>query len=240
MDLTLKLDADAFLSGAERLGERDVRQAGAWALTDTAQDVLEHIQDQMDQVFDRPTRFTKNALMVWRATPRTLEASVVERPSVGRRHFLKVQETGGTRPQTALEKLLDDRLAYAGDLRAAVPAAGAKTNAFGNWQVGERNRALSAVQAQRDGTANTTAASRKRNRKRAGFFVPRKGSKLSPGIWRRDRDGGIEKVLHFTALAPHYEARLGFLDGAETVRADRLPVHLDRILTRMAAKAAGG
>lgn len=30
----------------------------------------------MDQVFDRPTRFTKNAFMVWRAKPATLVAPV--------------------------------------------------------------------------------------------------------------------------------------------------------------------
>ncbi|MBT9386962.1 hypothetical protein KM176_24190 [Pseudooceanicola sp. CBS1P-1] len=235
---TLKLDPAAFGAATLDLQSRGVQQAAAWALTDTAQDVLEHVQARMDVVFDKPTRFTKNAFMVWRAKPGDLEASVIERPSVGRRHYLKLQETGGARGQTGLEKLLDSRLAYAGALRSVIPASGAKLNAYGNWQVGERNQALSAVQAQRDATANTTEAARKRNRKRAGFFVPRAGSKLSPGIWKRDGAGRLTKVVHFTALAPHYDRRLGFFDGAEEVRAARLPVHLKRTLAKAVERAA--
>ncbi len=236
--LTLNLEDAAFGAATQELGETGINQAAAYALTDTAQDVLDHVQGRMDVVFDRPTRFTKNAFMVWRATPKTLEAKVMERPSVGARHYLKVQEEGGTRGRTGLERLLDSKIAYDGDLRSVVPAAGAKLNAYGNWQTGERNRALSAVQAQRDSTANTTEASRKRNRKRAGFFVPRKGSQLSPGIWKRSAAGKITKVLHFTSLAPHYDRRLGFFDGAEEVRAARLPVHLARTLAKAAERAA--
>lgn len=222
------------------LAEKDIRWAAKWALDDTAADVLLHVQDRMDEVFDRPTRFTKNAFMVRKAHTRDLEAQVVERPSVGKRHYLKVQEFGGRRGQTGLEGLLSARLAYDGHIQAAVPASGAKLDAYGNWSTGERNQALSAVQSQRDQTSNTTARSRGRNRKRAGFFVPREGSKLSPGIWRRNPDGSIQKVLNFTMTPPVYEERLGFFDGAAEVYAARLSVHLKRTFAKMASRRGSG
>ncbi|NVK57315.1 MAG: hypothetical protein HWE26_17060 [Alteromonadaceae bacterium] len=238
----MRVDDRAFLEAAKNLSERDAKTAAVWALNDTADDVLQHMQGRMDVVFDKPTRFTKNALMVWRATKSTLESKVIERPSVGRRHYLKVQEEGGRRGQTGLEKLLDNRLSYSGDLRSVIPASGARLNHYGNWSTGERNQALSAVQAQRDGKTNTTATSRKRNRKRnrkrAGFFVPATGSRLSPGIWKRDGKGRIKKILHFTSLAPIYDRRLGFQDGAAEVYEARLPDHLRRTLQKVAKRAA--
>ncbi|RJL13700.1 hypothetical protein C9E82_13305 [Paracoccus siganidrum] len=238
--LKITVEDQALQDSLRHLAERDIRVAATWALNDTASDVLQHVQDRMDEVFDRPTRFAKNAFTVRGARPTKLEAEVIERPSVGRRHFLKVQEFGGQRGQTGLEGLLSARLAYDGHIQAAVPAAGAKLDAYGNWSSGERNQALSAVQAQRDRTANTTDRSRRRNRKRAGFFVPREGSKLSPGIWKRNPDGSIQKILHFTTVAPVYEERLGFFDGAAEVYADRLPFHLKRTLAKMVSRRASG
>lgn len=236
--LKISIDDADLQRNLRQLADKDARMAASWALNDTAADVLTHVQGRMDEVFDRPTRFTKNAFMVWRAKPHSLEAQVVERPSVGRRHYLKVQETGGRRGQTGLERLLGSRLAFDGILQAAVPADGAKLDAYGNWSNGERNQALSAVKAQRDGATNTTTASGRRNRKRAGFFVPKPGSRLSPGIWKRAPDGSISKVLHFSATAPVYSQRLGFQDGAEEVYRARLPEHLARTFERMVRRIA--
>lgn len=235
--LRVSVDDRVVQKSLRDLSERQARIAITWALNDTASDVLDHVQQNMGRVFDRPTRFTKNAFTARGARPTDLEAEVIERPSVGRRHYLKVQELGGQRAQTGLEALLSSRLAYDGHIQAAVPASGAKLDAYGNWSTGERNQALSAVQSQRDRTANTTGASRKRKRKRAGFFVPREGSNLSPGIWRRDADGSIRKVLHFTAVAPVYRERLGFFEGAEEVYTARLPGHLRRTLAKMVARS---
>lgn len=237
--LKISLDDQALQRNLRQLADRDAKQAVAWALNDTADDVLKHVQDRMDQVFDRPTRFTKNAFMIWRAKPNDLEASVLERPTVGARHYLKTQELGGQRGQTGLEALLSSRLSYAGIIQSVMPAGGARLDAYGNWSNAERNQALSAVQSQRDASTNTTAASRKRHRKRAGFFVPREGSSLSPGIWKRAGDGTISKVLHFSAVAPAYTKRLGFQDGAEEVYRAQLPGHLARTFERMARRAAG-
>ncbi|WP_411839235.1 hypothetical protein [Paracoccus sp. ME4] len=236
--LKITIDDADLQRNLRQLADKDARMAAVWALNDTAADVLEHVHANMDRVFDRPTRFTKGAFRIKRARPQDLEAEVVERDRQGRRHYLKVQELGGQRPQTGLEALLSSRVAYAGIIQSVTPAPGARLDAYGNWSIGERNQALSAIQAQRDPTTNTTVASRRRNRRRAGFFVPREGSGLSPGIWKRAPDGTISKVLHFSALAPVYSQRLGFQDGAAEVYQDRLPGHLARTLARMVQRVA--
>lgn len=220
MDVTL--DTKAFADDLRRLEQRQIPQAIAWALNDAAKDVLDHVQSRMDVEFDRPTRFTKNAFMVWRATRARLEAKVQERPSVGRRHYLKVQEHGGPRGQTGIEGLLSRNLAYDGILQSVIPTSGqrfggAKLDSFGNWSTGERNKVLSALRSQRDGSANETAASRARSRRRATYFIPARGG-LVPGVWRRDGPDDIPvPVLWFSDRAPVYSARLGFYDGAAKV-----------------------
>lgn len=234
--LKVSIDDADLQRNLRQLADRDARQAAVWALNDTATDVLTHVQDRMGEVFDRPTRFTRNAFMVWRAKPSTLEAEVMERPSVGRRHYLKVQEIGGARAQTGLERRLGSRLDGEGQMQAAVPGSGAKLDAYGNWANVERRQAVDAVTS--GGTARAAGPAGRRTRRRAGFFIPQAGSKLSPGIWKREPDGRISKVLHFTPIAPTYDRRLGFQDGAAEIYADRLPKHLARTFERMIRKAA--
>ncbi|QIZ79789.1 hypothetical protein [Thalassovita gelatinovora] len=221
--LSLHIDPKDFMRVTSAIERKQLPIATAWALNDTADDVLEHIQRRMEVVFDRPTRFTKNAFMVWRAKKSTLVAEVRERPSVGSRHYLKRQERGGVRKQTGLERMVMHNLAYDGVLAAIIPTSAARLNAFGNWTPGERNQAVSAIKAfgETGYTANATAKSKARSKgRRAAYFVPQKGSGLSPGIWRRKGKGKrerVEKIAHFTDTMPRYHERLGFYDGAEQV-----------------------
>ncbi|WP_376872354.1 hypothetical protein [Albirhodobacter sp. R86504] len=232
----LQINRSQFDRALEGVSEKRMPWAAANALNDTAKDVLTYMQDRMEVVFDRPTRFTKNAFMVWKANPRNMTAAVQERNSVGPRHFLKVQERGGSRGQTGLEGLLSSRLAYSGVLAAAIPADGAKLDAFGNWSKGERNQVLSALGAQRDTRSNATDASRKREKNRASYFVPKHG--LTPGVYRRETNGALNIVLAFVDHAPVYEKRLGFYDGAGEVFEERLPINLRASLEKELAKAA--
>lgn len=235
--LSCHVDMDRLRRGLSDVERKQLPISTVWALNDTASDVLAHMQSRMDVVFDNPTRFAKNAFMVWRATKATLSSEVKERPSVGSRHFLKVQERGGVRPQTGLERLMNTRLSYDGDIKAVIPAAGAKLNAAGNWSPGERNKVLSAVQAQRDTRSNTTAASRSRRKSRISYFVPRSGSKLSAGVWKRDGKGKISKILNFTTAMPAYRERLGFYDGAQDVFDAQFPVRFSEAFRKAMATA---
>jgi hypothetical protein len=235
--ISLRLNPSDFTAALQFLSDRDVKIAATWALNDTADDVLTDIKNRMDVVFDRPTRFTKNAFMVVKARPDALEATVQERRANAGRDYLKIQETGGARRQTGFEHLLSRSLAYDGVIQSIIPADDARLDAYGNWSKGERNQVLSALQAQRDGTANTTERSKKRNRNRATYFVPKHS--LTPGIYKRTAGGDIGIVALISPKVPVYHQRLGFLDHAETVWKAKLPVHLNRTLSKMFLKRLG-
>ncbi|VDC31404.1 hypothetical protein [Pseudogemmobacter humi] len=233
MQFSVSSNIDEVLRSLDDFTARQVPQAIAWALNDTADLALKGVQDDMDAHFDRPTRWTKNAFMVWRANKRKLVAEVKERPSVGRKHYLKVQERGGPRPQTGLERLFNTRMAYAGHIQSVIPAAAALRDAFGNWSVGERNRVLSSVRAQSDRAANSTKASKVRRKNASQFFVPRLDSRLSPGVWKRtSRGAALKKVVHFSQAVPKYRKRLGFIDGAEARVRKEFPRFLARALEK--------
>ncbi len=242
--ITIGIDDRQLRQNLRDLADKDVRTAASWALNDLAVDVRDHMHSRMDLVFDRPTRFTKNAIPVLRgARPNRLEAEVGERPSVGGRHYLKVQERGGGRGMTGVEGLLSLNLPSELDIRAAIPATGspfeaAKLDAHGNWSTGERNQVLSALRAQRDATSNQTDKSKKRKSKRATYFAPKHG--LAPGVYRRRGADDIPvRVLKFSSKVPQYRKRLGFYDGAEEIWRKNLPHHLRRTLAKVAARRPG-
>jgi hypothetical protein len=109
-----------------------------------------------------------------------------------------------------------------------IPAAKAKRDAFGNWSPGERNQAISGIGGQRDRYANTTEASRKRNRRRATYFLSDPDNGLSPGIWRRNLDGSLDKVALFTDSMPSYTPRLTFYQTAQQEAQQKFPGHFAR------------
>lgn len=211
MDLVIGSNIAAVSKALREVTSSQLPFAMSRAMNDTAYDGLAAMQDEERAVFDRPTPWALNAFMVWRADKRTLQASIRERPSVGRRHFLKVQNTGGARPQTGLEGLLSAKVAITGPFAAAVPTGAARRDAYGNWSAGERNQVLSGIKAQRDVRSNSTAASSKRSRAkgRAQYFVPRPGAGLSPGIYRREGRKAV-KIVNFTASMPSYSRRINF------------------------------
>lgn len=234
--LRVSLDANPLRRQLTNLEQTQLPFAGAMALNDVAKDVMTHMRERMGLVFDRPTRFTLNAFRMERASKAKLEASVLLKDPVRGRHFLKVEEAGGVRPQTGLEKALSQRLAYDGLIQSVVPAAAARRDAYGNWSPGERNQVLSALGAQLDKAANTTERSRKRNKGRANYFVPKTG--LSPGVYRRDAPGAAPvKVLNFSESGATYTPRLNFERSAEILWRGRLPEYLARRLEQAVANA---
>lgn len=232
----------SLIQGLDDLERRHVPWAVADAVNRSAQDVLTNVRSKMAVVFDRPTRFTENAFQILpRATKAKPEATVGERPSVEKRHYLKVEEAGGPRGQTSLEKLLSMKVAWSGLVRSVIPATGspfeaAKLDRHGNWSTGERNQVLSALGAQRDNRSNTTKASKNRAKGRASYFVPQHG--LAPGVYRRKRPGDIPvRVLKFSDKTPTYRPTLRFLEGAEQVFAERIAVNFTDALAKALATA---
>lgn len=208
MSATMTLDHRDLTRGLTHLQTDQAPYAAARALTETAWGAARGLKGHMDSVFDNPTAFTRNAFRVIGAKKTSLEAQVLPKDRIAGRHYLFTQEEGGARPQTGIEKLLQQHVAFDGILQTAVPADDAKLTRAGNLSSAQIQRLLSGLGAQRDGRQNSTKASRARQKSRETYFVPRHG--LSPGVFARQSNGRLKMILAFTAKASLYRKRLGY------------------------------
>ncbi|MBO4169532.1 hypothetical protein [Cereibacter azotoformans] len=228
----LKLDATRFISDMKALPST-VRKATAYALTDTARDVHAASKARMSEAFDRPTRYTLNSLMTRfaRANDATPTATVEQKPSSGNRHYLAIQEQGGQRPQTGVERLLSSLLR--GSSRGGVvPSRHARLDGSGNWARGERSATLEALKRNRGASTGSQG-------RLDVFAVTGKTTKLSKGIWRRNPDRSVEKVASLLDRTPRYRALLGLYAAAERTFAARFPDRFARVLDRLRSGGGG-
>lgn len=219
MSATLTLDHSDLTRGLTHLQTEQAPYAAARGLTDIAWGAARGLKGHMSEVFDNPTAFTRNAFRAIGATKTNLEAQVLPKDRIAGRHYLFTQEEGGIRPQTGIEKLLGKHVAFDGILQTAVPADDAKLNRAGNLSAAQIQRLLSGLGAQRDRHQNTTGTSRKRQKSRETYFVPRHG--LAPGVFARQANGRLKMILAFTSSAARYRKRLGY----EEFVADYMDAH---------------
>lgn len=220
------------------LAKRQWPYAMASAINDTGKLVLKANQRAMAQAFDRPRPFTLNAFWWKPATKQRPEGSLQRKDLIGRKHYLEVQEEGGTRPHTGLEKLLGARYPGVGYVtpawRGVRDGKGLTGDGHGNLSGGTIQRILSQTQAQRDPTANQTEASKKRKgRSRPTYFVPKNGQ-LSPGVWHRQGES-LKRILTFNVKPPSYRKRTRFYDRANEVAERFLPRKLVEHLAKAMA-----
>jgi hypothetical protein len=229
----LTLDARPFVKDMRSL-DGYVRKATVYALTDAAKDIHSASKARIAEAFDRPTPYTRNSLMTRfaRLSDATPAAEVRQKPTSAGRHYLAVEEEGGTRPQTGVERLLSRLLRGSGRLEAMTPARGARLDKSGSWSRGERSAALEALKRHRGASTTQTATW-----SRLAYFAARPGGQLSPGIYARKADRTIKKVAHITDRAPRYKPLLGLHDRAAQVFARRYPEHFARILDRLRSKS---
>jgi hypothetical protein len=217
----------------------------ARALTKTAQDVRAGERKEMEAVFDRPTRYTLNALYMRPATKQRLQAEVWLKDSGRNDSFLLPQIEGGAR----LLKRFEQRLVMTGYMQPserAVPAAGARLDQYGNMSRGQINQILSQLKtAVILGDYSNATDSRRSRAKRASeaYFVSRgpgswrgsgswknglKSQHLPRGVWVRRSFGAlgtaIKPVLLFVPKAL-YRKRFRFFEVAQEVTARQLDGH---------------
>jgi len=227
----------ASLRGFER---EQIPFATALALTDTAKDIkAEHVR-LLPLVFDRPTRFTMNSLMVTPATKYKLQATVFFKENNTQKygkHYLMPQVQGGGRPHKRFEYWLIQHGLMMSD-EYAVPARGLKLNAFGNISSGTIVQILSQLAASPDATQWETKTSRKRaGSSRARYFAPQQGSNLHRGIWRR-LGKKVEPVLIFVKSV-RYEVRYRFFDISRDTADARLHLNWAAAFDRAVATSRG-
>lgn len=221
--ITIRVRAD-ITRAVRKLGlvEKQAPYATALALTRTAQLVKVDLQREIDSTFDRPTPFTRNALVVKAATKSNLSATVkVKDNAFSGRAAVKwfvPQVYGGQRGLKGFENLLQ----RAGQMPQgwyAIPARGAPLDQFGNLSGSLLGKILSQLGARRDpGQNERSKAKQKRNRTRqfGRYFAIQPGrSHLPAGIYERAsfaHGSAIRMVMVFTPARPTYRTRYRFYE----------------------------
>lgn len=208
----------ALIGGADK----QLRFAAAVALTKTAKIAEGDVKREMQQVFDRPTRWALNATRIVPATKQRLVAQVWLKdrrglPQGKDSNFLYPQVFGGPRGRKAYET----RLLSVGWLRSnefTVPAKDLALDGNGNVPVGVIRSMLSQAKAAGGLGYDSNASNSKRSKRtmqRAGtYFVSRgksTGNPLPRGIYQRVRLGsgwGTRLVLLIVQGKPMFKQRL--------------------------------
>jgi len=216
--LNVSADIDALIDRISYYERDDVPFVTAFALTKTAQDIKAEEIVVMARVFDRPTRFTLNALYVKPATKRDLTAEVRFKDgfgSVPAWRYLGPEVEGGPRSKKSFERALERR----GLLRAdefCAPGTGVQLDASGNVPGGIITRMLSSLGANPDPLSNTTARSKKRNVRAGKFFILRGVAGVHDGIYERVAGREIRPFMIFVRQ-PRYKKRFPFYETAQAV-----------------------
>lgn len=233
MPVHFRVETTDVMRALQNLAAEDAPIVTAYALTKTGQDIKDAEVETMKNVFDRPTKFTLNALYLKPATKRDLVAEVYFKEGFGSIpawRYLGPQVEGGGRAHKSHEK----RLIAAGHMRSnefAVPGQGIKLDAFGNISGSTIEKILSQVQAAGGSgyQANATNSRRSKAKRKSGqYFVLRPGSNnvranrnVAPGIYFRSGMKGMVPVIMFVK-PPRYQKRYPFYETAERVFNDRL------------------
>jgi len=235
MTARFKVETKNVIAALKNLAAEDAPIVMAYAMTKTAQDIKAAETDSMKSVFDRPTNFTLNALVVKPATKRDLVAEVYFKDGFGKSipawRYLGPQVEGGARVHKAHEK----RLIRQGLMKPdefAVPGKGAKLNAYGNLSGSTIERILSQLGAAEQfsgyqANATNSRRSKAKRTKHGSYFVLRPGAggradrNVAPGIYLRVGLKEMVPVIMFVR-APRYKKRFPFYETARHVFDARL------------------
>ncbi|WP_156929235.1 hypothetical protein [Marichromatium purpuratum] len=221
--------------------ERQLPYMLSRSVNDAAFKVRAAEQDEMRQVFDRPTPYVLRSVYVQKGRAQQPSAQVGH-VDAKRDALMRWSETvrphviGGRRA----EKGTESRLSRMGIMPAGwrvVPGPAMPLNAYGNPKPSEYARILSFLRAY-TGRARRLNRSSTRPRARATFFAVEVGSPqargIRPGIYKRD-GSGIHPMLYFVRGA-EYRPQLNWVRVARKTVDDAFPAAFDRELTRELAR----
>lgn len=223
-----------------RLGkfQSKLPKAVADGINRTAVSVMKAEPEEMQRVFDRPTKFTLNALQMEYATKSTLtaEVRVKDSPRLGERHYLEPQVYGGSRDFKRSEILLR----AAGVLPQGYYIAPAREydwlDAHGNLPKGLMTQILSSVKAFGERGFLMNRSGSRRSAKKNRYIVLRKAGRPY-GIAEVRGPGNIKPVLMFIRK-PDYKARYDFNAVALAVARDKLSGNINEYLREAISKSS--
>lgn len=237
VEFVIRENLDAVRREIRDFSDRQVPFAIRLALNATAVEGRDRVRDEMDRVFDRPTRYTRNSLFVRFAGRASAEASVNIKEFGGKGtpafKYLAPQIAGGERRAKRFERALQS----AGVLPSgmfAVPGARARLDAHGNMNRGQITKILSYLRASSDPMQNRGAGPGKRVRRADRYFA---GSFNGgpDGIWQVF-DDHARPIMLFVDRA-RYTPRLPFVDLVHDTVDDRFGDHFVSALRRAHATA---
>jgi hypothetical protein len=262
VSIDVRVDAselDGLVKQLQRLNARGISFATQRATNNVAFKVRDAWKTKAAQVFDRPTPFTRNAVLVQRAGTFRSASGFTGTGTEVARVFIR-DEAAGITPQVYLQQQVvggerrlkrhERALQAAGVLPSGffvVPGEGVKLDNFGNVRPGQITRILSALRASNDAGQNQTDNSRAKARRRNAaviFALPAQRGRLLPGVYER-RGRAITPLLIFVRGA-RYRPRFDIFQYArEVVQREAVPEmqkqvvsEIDRALAK-AARAAG-
>lgn len=228
--INVRDDITAFMGKIDYWQRESIPFVTAYALTKTAEEIKEEEISVMARVFDRPTRFTLNALFVRPATKTHLQAAVGFKEgfgSVPAWRYLGPEVEGGPRVKKSFERALE-RAGLLQPDEFCVPARGCKLDGSGNIPGSLLEQMLSGLGAAQQSAgyaANLTPRSKKRNPKRGSYFILR-GTKGAPdGIYTRMPGGRAIQAMILFVGQPHYKKRFAFYETATWIFQSQFAKH---------------
>lgn len=237
MSIDVRVDTselDGLVKRLQRLNARGISFATKRATNNVAFKVRDAWKTKAAQVFDRPTPFTRNSVLVQRAgtfrsasgfTGTGTEVARVfirdEAAGIAPQVYLQAQVLGGERRLKRSERALQARgLLPPGHV--VVPGQGAKLDSYGNVRAGQITRILSALQASNDAGQNQTPRSKARRGAGVIFALPAQHGRLLPGVY--ERKGREIKPLLIFVRGARYRPRFDiFQYAADVVRREAVP-----------------
>ena len=241
----IRTNVREFKRGLNKVQRDQLPYATFLAVNDVVTGGVRHNQRAMRRVLDRPKPFTIRGIYPRKARYRrgqrqTGLASAVTTASLMWREFAgKGTAAGqylrpvvfGTPRLAKRHEMALRRRGHIGNTSFLVPAPGQRLNQYGNLTRANYVKMLSALGASSDATQNRTARSRQRNGALRNYFVPKRGGKLSPGVWERKRNGAIKPVL-IEVRQPTYRQRYDFFGTSANFVRRQFPISLRLALQR--------
>ena len=201
--------------------KRQVPFAASKALNETGKVLMAVNKREMRKQFDKPVKYTINAFYMKRAKKNNLNMLIARKSKPAGKHYLDVQHKGGMRPRKGVESMMNNSLAYSGDLRAVLPTSRTKT-AAGGISMARVNEAIAGLQDSKQAGRVPSSSYTKagiikqsdrlaRRKKPVEYFIGYKGNGKSKtdGIYRRTGKS-VKKMFHLLDYQPKYRPNFPF------------------------------
>lgn len=209
MEFVLALRTSFSITGntdkvARKLSNFAASQA-AWAtvttLNETGKFLVKQNQKHMVRTFSKTNAYTRNAFYLHRANKQTMTATVKRKDKQAGKHYLEVQQTGGTRPRKRLETKMKYKLPYDGIIQAVTPTSrgGGK---FNNLLTSQANKVLDGING-KGGVRYFVAGPHS--------LTKFGGGNKTGGVYRvNGKRGKPQKLFHFHDRSMKYKPKFGF------------------------------